>query len=212
MREKHTMAKGSSSGSSASKSLMWMMAALFIGLGALLGAGLFVASRAIHSLGLSAAGAQDGVRTPGGTFRVQKQADVGPGMPLYPRASLLVPDDQAAAAAAKEAQGGIETSAYHTSDAHDSVESWYSQHLSPEFARHEAGDKSEPAIYSSMHISDKDVAFVAQREQMVRVVALSPDSGGTKISLIRYSKPAPAAPAASSAPATISDQPTPPSQ
>lgn len=206
------MAKGPS-GSSASKSLMWMMTALFVGLGTLLGAGLFVASRAIHSLGLSAAGAQDGVRTPGGTFRVQKQTDVGPGMPLYPRASLLVPDDQAAAAAAKEAQKGIETSAYHTSDAHDSVESWYSQHLSPEFARHEAGDKSEPAIYSSMHISEKDVAFVAQREQMVRVVALSADSGGTKISLIRYSKPAPAsAPAAPSAPAASSEQATPPSQ
>lgn len=206
------MAKGPS-GSSASKSLMWMMTALFVGLGTLLGAGLFVASRAIHSLGLSAAGAQDGVRTPGGTFRVQKQTDVGPGMPLYPRASLLVPDDQAAAAAAKEAQKGIETSAYHTSDAHDSVESWYSQHLSPEFARHEAGDKSEPAIYSSMHISEKDVAFVAQREQMVRVVELSADSGGTKISLIRYSKPTPAsAPAAPSAPTASSDQAPPPSQ
>ena len=126
------MAEGSSSGnSSSSKSLMWMMIALFLGLGLLLTGGLFVASRVVHSLGLSAASAKDTVRTPGGTFRLEKETEVGPGLPIYPRSSLVVPDDDAATAAIKQARNGIETSTYHTTDLRDYVESWYTGHLSP---------------------------------------------------------------------------------
>lgn len=198
------MAKGSSSGnsgnSSSSKSLMWMMIALFTGLGILLAGGLFVAGRAVRSMGLSAASAKDTVRTPGGTFRLEKETEVGPGLPLYPRSSLIVPDDQAAMAAIKQAQNGFNTSTYHTTDSRDAVDSWYSKHLSPEFTRHDAGEKPAPEIFSDARVSGDDIAFMAERDQMVRIVALSFDSGGTKISLIRFEKPSTApAPAAGSA-------------
>ena len=94
------MAEGSSSGnSSSSKSLMWMMIGLFTGIGVLLAGGLFVASRVVRSMGLSAASAKDTVRTPGGSFRMEKETQVGPGLPVYPRSSLIVPDDEAAMAA-----------------------------------------------------------------------------------------------------------------
>jgi len=172
---------------------MWMMIALFVGLGLLLAGGLFVAGRVVRSLGLSAARAKDTVRTPEGTFRLQKEAEVGPGLPVYPRASLVVPDDDAAAAAIKQAQNGIETSIYHTTDLRDYVDTWYTGHLSPEFTRHSPGDKSGPTILSDAHVSDEDITFVAERDQMVRVVSLSPDSGGTRISLIRFNKSSPAA-------------------
>jgi len=191
------MAKGSSSGSSgnasASKSLMWMMIALFTGLGILLAGGLFVAGRAVRSMGLSAASAKDTVRTPGGTFRLEKEGAVGPGLPVYPRSSLIVPDDEAAMAAIKQVQNGFNTSTYHTTDSRDSVDSWYSKHLSPEFTRHDAGEKPAPEIFGDARVSGDDIAFMAEREQMVRIVALSFDSGGTKISLIRFEKPSPAA-------------------
>ncbi len=187
------MAEGSSSGnSSSSKSLMWMMIGLFTGLAILLAGGLFVASRVVGSMGLSAASAKDTVRTPGGSFRLEKETEVGPGLPVYPRSSLIVPDDAAAAAAVKEAQSGIETSTYHTNDTRDFVDEWYSKHLSPEFTRRDTGEKPVPAIFSDARVSDNDLAFVAEREQMVRIVALSLESGGTKISLIRFSKPSPA--------------------
>jgi hypothetical protein len=187
------MAEGSVSGnSSSSKSLMWMMIGLFIGLAVLLAGGLFLASRVVRSMGLSAASARDTVRTPGGSFRLEKETEVGPGLPVYPRSSLVVPDDDAAAAAIKQAQNGIQISTYHTTDTRDFVDEWYSKHLSPEFTRRDAGDKPVPAIFSDARVSDSDIAFVAEREQMVRIVALSLDSGGTKISLIRFSKSSPA--------------------
>ncbi|MGB9464400.1 MAG: hypothetical protein WBR10_04760 [Candidatus Acidiferrum sp.] len=196
------MAEGSSSGnSSSSKSLMWMMIGLFTGLGILLAGGLFVASRVVRSMGLTAASARDTVRTPGGSFRLEKETAVGPGLPVYPRSSLIVPDDEEAMAAVKQAQNGIETSNYHTTDVRDFVDNWYKEHLSPEFTRHDAGDKPVPEIFRDARVSDEDIAFVAERDQMVRVVALSLDSGGTKISLIRFSKSGtePAAPAESPA-------------
>jgi hypothetical protein len=186
------MAEGSSSGnSSSSKSLMWMMIGLFTGLALLLASGLFVASRVVRSMGLTAANAANTVRTPGGSFRVSKETEVGPGLPVYPRSSLIVPDDDTAATAVKQAQNGIESSTYHTTDTREFVDDWYSKHLSPEFTRHGAGDRPVPAIFSNTSVSDNDVAFVAERDQLVRIVALVLDSGGTKISLIRLSKSSP---------------------
>jgi hypothetical protein len=186
------MAEKSSSGnSSSSKSLMWMMIALFTGLGILLGGGLFVASRVLRTMGLTAASAKDTIRTPGGTFRLEKETEVGPGLPIYPRSSLVVPDDETAAAAVRQAQSGIETSLYHTTDLRDYVDTWYTGHLSPEYTRHNPGDKTYPEALSEARVSDQDITFVAEREQMVRIVALSQDSGGTKISLIRFKNSSP---------------------
>ncbi len=194
------MATGSTSGnSSSSKSLMWMMIAVYSGLAVLLAGGLFIASRVVRSMGLAAANARETVRTPGGSFRLQRETEVGPGLPVYPRSSLVVPDDAAAAAAVKQAQNGVETSMYHTTDTREFVDEWYSKHLSPEFTRRDAGEKPVPEIFSETSVANNDIAFVAEREQMVRVVALSMDSGGTKISLIRFSK---ALPAAEKAPAS----------
>ena len=184
------MAEASTSGnSSSSKSLMWMMIALFAGLAVLLAGGLFVASRVIRSMGLTAANAMNTVRTPGGSLRLEKEGEMGAGLPVYPRSSLIVPDDSTAATAVKQARNGIETSTYHTTDTRDFVDEWYGKHLSPAFTRRDAGDKPVPAIFSDAQVSDSDIAFVAERGQTVGIVALSLDSGGTKISLIRFSKP-----------------------
>jgi hypothetical protein len=203
------MAEGSSSGnSSSSKSLMWMMIGLFTGLAILLASGLFVASRVVGSMGLSAASPKDTVRTPGGNFRLEKETEVGPGLPVYTRSSLIVPDDAAAAAAVRQAQSGIETSTYHSNDTRDLVDQWYRKHLSPEFTRRDAGERPVPAIFSEARISDNDIAFVAEREQMLRIVALSEDSGGTRISLIRFSKSSPTSTASPAAPQPAPSQPT----
>lgn len=202
------MAKEAAQGnSSASKSLMWMMIALFTGLAVLLAGGLFVASRVVRSMGLAATTAKDTIHTPGGTFRLEKENEVGPGLPIYPRAALVVPDEDDAAAAIKQTQNGIEKSLYHTTDMRDYVDTWYKEHLSPEYTRHDPGDKPSPELLGGATVTDDDVCFVAERNQKIRIVLLSLDTGGTKISLIRYDKPGPGE---DSAPAA--DQPAPAQQ
>jgi hypothetical protein len=165
-----------------------------------------VASRVVRSMGLSAASSAETMRTPGGGFRLEKENEVGPSMPLYPRSSLVVPDENAAGAAIKQAQNGIETSTYHTTDVRDYVDTWYAGHLSPEFTRHSAGDKPVPEVFSNAGLDDDVISFVAERDQMIRVVALTSDSGGTMISLIRLNK---STQGADASPAVAAPQPAP---
>ena len=185
------MSEGSVSGeSSSSKSLMWMMIAFFAGLGILLGGGMFLASRISKVAGISASMSKDTRRTPAGSFRLERESAVGPGLPVYPGSSLLVPGENQAAEALQNSRKGIEEVDYHTNDTRDSVDEWYSKHLSSEFHRHDAGEMPLPDVFQNMRVSQSDIAFAAQRGQQVRIVALSLDAGGTKISLIRLDKAA----------------------
>jgi len=72
----------------------------------------------------------------------------------------------------------------------DFVDQWYTKHLSAEFQRHDAGETPLPEIFHNVNVSGSDIAFVAERGQRVSIVALSLDAAGTKISLIRFEKPA----------------------
>lgn len=184
------MADTSAGESSSSKSLLWMMLAFFGGLGILLGGGMLLASRVMHTAGLSAAMNKNTMHTPVGSYRLEKESAVGPGMPLYPHAFLIVPGEDNAAQAIHNAKIGVDAVNYHSADLRDTVDAWYSKHLGPEFQRHDAGETPTPSIYQDLPVSDKDIAFVAQRGLQVRIVALSLDATGTKITLIRFDKPA----------------------
>jgi hypothetical protein len=187
-----------SGSSSVSKKLMWMMIALFGGMAVMLGGGLFMAGRLARSMGMAAGTPKDTVKSPIGSFRMEKADQVGPGLPVYPRSSLELPGEAAAATAVKDNQAGMEGVAYHSGDTRESVDEWYSKHLSPQFTRHDAGEKPAPQVYTDARLSDSDVVFVAEHGQQVRLVALSLDPSGTKISLIHFDRPS--APASTTQP------------
>jgi hypothetical protein len=185
------MAGESVSGSSSvSKKLLWMMIALFAGMALLMGGGLFMAGRVVRSMGLAATTPKDTIKTPVGSFRLQKMDQEGPGLPVYPRSSLELPGESAAGEAIKDNQNGMSSAFYHTADTRDSVDGWYSKHLSPQFTRHEAGEKPAPDIFHDARLAESDVVFIAEHGQQVRLVGLSVDPTGTKISLIHFDKPA----------------------
>jgi hypothetical protein len=185
------MSETSAGNSSSSKSLMFMTLALFAGFGVMLGGGLFIAKRLAQTMGLAAAsGTKNTVRTPIGSFRMEKEDQVGPGLPVYPRASLEVPSDTSIAQALSDSKNGVIVVAYHTDDTREFVESWYMKHLSPEFSRHQGSEKSFPDAFRNVSIGVGDVAFLAERNNNARVVTLSEDSNGTKITLIQTSSPA----------------------
>jgi hypothetical protein len=167
-----------------------MMIALFAGIGILLGGGMFTASRVVRTLGLSAVTEKDTLRVPGGSLRLQKESQMGPGLPVFPGATLVLPDENATKETLKQARSGVSTVLYHTADSRAVVDNWYASHLGPEFARHDAGENPLPAIFRDARVSDSDIAFVAERNRQVRIVALSLDSEGTKISLVRSDPPA----------------------
>jgi hypothetical protein len=182
------MAESMTTDNSTSRSLMWMMMAVLGGLGIMLIGGLFLANKRVRSVGLSAAISRDTVHTPKGSFRYERQAEVGPSMPVYPTAALVLPSDKAASEAIKESQQGIRSVTYQTHDTRDAVDVWYSKHLSAEYSRHDAGEKPLPEVFHEGRVADSDIAFVAERGKQVRIVALSIDATGTSISLVSFDK------------------------
>jgi hypothetical protein len=169
---------------------MFMTIAVFLGLSCLLGGGLFFANRVVRSVGLVAATSKDTIHTPGGSYRIEKQTDVGPGLPVYPNTEMVLPTERVAAAALQARKSGITAVTYQSPDTRDSVEDWYVKHLGPEFTRHEGGEKSLPEIFREVRVSDGDVAFLAERGRQVRIVSLSVSPKGTSISLFRFTKSA----------------------
>ena len=177
-----------------------MMIAMTVGFCVLLGGGLLMASRVITAMGLRAGTDKATVRTPIGEFRFEKATEVGPGLPVYPAASLVLPGAAAAHLPANDDQPQVIASTYHTNSSREYVATWYLEHLSPEFVRQDPGPKKLPEVLRDSHVADEDIAFVGERGEQVRLVALTVDDTGTKITLLRsYNKPptpAPAQPAA----------------
>jgi hypothetical protein len=193
------MAKSSSvsGGGPSSQSLLFMMIAMTIGFCVLLGGGLLMASRVINALGLRSGSDKTTVRTPLGEFRIEKAKEVGPGLPVYPAATLVLPGAAAAHLSVDDDQPQVISSTYHTNSSREFVVNWYLEHLSPEFVRQDSGPKKLPSAFHDSRISEDDIAFVGERGDQIRVVVLSVNDTGTKISLLRsYTKPPAQAPAA----------------
>ncbi|MGA2813662.1 MAG: hypothetical protein ABSG16_19845 [Candidatus Acidiferrum sp.] len=196
------MADSSSSGdSSSSKSLMWMMLALTVGLGVMLGGGLFIANTLLHSMSLAAAtGNKNVVRTPIGSFRVQKQNQNGPGLPVYPRSSLQLPGTDSAGQIVQDAHEGLTEVTYRSADDREAIDAWYSQHLSAEFSRHDASERPLPEAFRAVRVADGDIAFLAERGNNIRALTLSQEANGTRICLMQVQVTAAPNPESSGAP------------
>ncbi len=184
------MAESSAGNSSSSKTLLWMMVAMFAVVGILLGGGFSLTSRMLRAMGMRATSSQDTLHTPQGNLRMERENQVGPGLPVYPRSSMVLPGEAAVAEAARNIRNGVSLVRYHSTDSRDFVDNWYSQHLSSEFKRRNAGENPAPENLRNAGVSGDETAFVAERGAQTRIVAISADATGTMISLIRMDKPA----------------------
>src|ERR1700731_4189919 len=162
-----------------------MMIGMTGGFCILLGGALLMTSRVINALGLRAGSDKTTVRTPLGEFRVEKAREVGPGLPVYPAATLVLPGTAAAHLQLDDDRPQVLASTYHSNASREYVASWFLEDVSPEFARQESGPKKLPEALRDSRISDDDIAFVGERGDQVRAVSLAAENTGTKITLLR---------------------------
>lgn len=179
------MSDSLSTGDSSAKSLLWMTLALFAGFGVLLGGGLFMASHLVHSLGLAAATGKNTLRTPEGGFRMERTGEVGPGLPVYPNTSLELPANDDTVKVLQDARNGVAVVTYRSTDDRSVVEDWYVQHLGAEYTRHSGSEQPFAEPFQDVHVAEGDIAFLAVRNENIRVVELSTDATGTTIHLLR---------------------------
>lgn len=184
------MAGTSSAGGSSfsSKSQMGMMIALFGGVAILAGGGVFLTLRIVNAFKLQESGNKATLHTPIGDVRVQKGREIGPGMPVYPHASLVLPRDNVKVDLPEATGFEVRAASYYTTDSRTLVEDWYGQHLSPEFVRHGPQDPPLPDQYKHAQVSKDGIAFVAEHGNQVRIVVLEEDNDGTAIRLVHLGK------------------------
>ncbi|HWZ96311.1 MAG TPA: hypothetical protein VN025_00980 [Candidatus Dormibacteraeota bacterium] len=183
------MADGVTGSSYSSKSLLWMTVGLFASMGILLGGGFFLAGRVMRTAGLIATNDGKTMHTPLGSLRIEREKQMGPILPVYPRGSLVIPGQHEALKEAQEAKNGITRTIYQADDDPDLVDKWYQDHLSNEFKRRGPGESVMLDLFKQLNISESTVAFIADRQGLTRVVTLIPDARGVQISLIRFDQP-----------------------
>ena len=141
-----------------------------------------------RALQFHAASSEATVHTGDGDWRVERPSEVGPGLPVYPEASLVLGGRSGLPTAPKHNQAEVYTTIYHSTDPSEFVDDWYLKHLGPEFAPSNGADQEIPGILHDASISDKDVTFVGERGDQIRIVAIAMDSTGTEIKLVRSTK------------------------
>jgi hypothetical protein len=165
--------------------VIWILAIVGGGFVVLVLAGLLLASLFIRSVHVSETGKQVEIDTPAGALRVNGDQTHPTGLPVYPGAKPR--DSQGAAVELSAASGaslGIATEKYLAPGDLGEVSEWYKQKLGPSYRREEHGSATHREHVSS----DADVAYVYEKGDNVRIVALTKKSDGIEIELVRIGK------------------------
>jgi len=170
-----------------SNAIWWVLGIVAAGIIFMVFCGLMVAGLFIRHLKIKSSGDKVAIETPVGSVSVNGDTPHPTGLEIYPGAVPSSDNKRASVNLSANDTGiGIATEQYQTKDPIDFVQAWYKKHLGPDFHL-ETGDSSMHSN-GGVKLDDKDVSFVDDRHNGVRVVALKKISSGTEITLVRVGK------------------------
>ena len=165
--------------------VLWILAIVGGGFVVLVLGGLLLASMFIRHVHVNQTGSQVEIETPAGALRVNGDQAHATGLPVYPGAKQDKSEGSTVELSAISGAGlGLAAEKYATSDDLDEVSEWYKQQLGPGYKREEHGSATHREHVSS----DADVAYVYEKGDTTRLVALTKKSGGVEIELLRIGK------------------------
>lgn len=171
----------------------WMPWLLGLGAGAvvlLIVGGLLIAGYVARGLRVNETAREVKISTPAGELTVSKTTGGDVGLPVYPGATVFKNGGNVEFRTPEEEERvGLTVAHYRTSDPFAKVEAWYREHLGPEFER---DDKSAGRGKIRIGgIEREGVAYVSDKDDLVRFVALAKKRKGVDIALGRIGKQEP---------------------
>lgn len=127
------------------------------------------------------------IQTPVGSLKVNKDEMHPTGLPVYPGAVRASNEGANVELSAGDEHVGIAAEKYTTQDPLEKVETWYRQRLGTDYRIEKAwnivvGSKRD------IDLGEADIAFVNDRGDQGRVVAIKTIQHGTEIALLRAGK------------------------
>ena len=171
-----------------SQAALWIVVILGCCLAAMIVVGLLAVRLIVHRVRVREAGNRVAIETPVGSINVNKSEAHATGLPVYPGATVSTDNGGSVEISGRDASVGLATETYSTSDEIGKVQDWYRHRLGPEFHVETGGQSHERASKFHMDASDHQAAFVDDRNDGARIVALDTVGEGTKITLVRIGK------------------------
>jgi hypothetical protein len=170
-------------------SLLWWALGLLAAGTAVLGLGAFAAWRVLMpQVEVIRTDSSLAVKTPVGDFKALREGDETT-LPVYPGAELTDPGATIELESPSEDTVSITVAKYRSSDPLDKVDEWYKLQLGPDFEREGTGRMERKRIIYGAEVSADDVAYLFDREEVMKFVILRRKNLSTEIVLVRIGEP-----------------------
>jgi hypothetical protein len=170
----------------------WILGIVVGGILLLVVFGLALAGMFLHHVRLRSNDKNVDLQTPVGEFKVNTDGSHHTGLPLYPGATLVEKDKSNGNAnielSFNDKGVGLAVETYHTDDDLDEVAAWYQKQLGANFRKESPRDLKHSDDDNVSFDSKADVAFVDDKGNHARVVALTKEDDGVKINLVHVGK------------------------
>jgi len=150
--------------------------------------GLLIANLFVKEVHVREGAPQVEIQTPAGQVTLGSVPAESLGLPVYPGATRAESGGGVELTTPQDEKVGVVGVKYSTADALEKVDTWYREHLGPEFQREGPGTKRIAIHAHGVTIGSEDTAFISDRDDLVRVVGLKKRRGGVEIEMVRVGK------------------------
>ncbi len=168
--------------------LWWLLGIAGAALVLLIVGGLLIAGIVLKNVRVNRASREVEISTPAGDVQVRNTPTKDAGLPVYPGAVLDEPGNNVELNFPGEQSLGITVLQYRSSDSLAKVDAWYRERLGSDFERDGPGSKHGKLDERGVIVGRDGVAYVSEKGDLVRFVAIKKKGGGVEIRLGRIGK------------------------
>ena len=168
--------------------LWWLLGITGAAVVLLIVGGLLIAGIVLKNVRVNRATREVEVSTPAGDLQVRNTPTKDAGLPVYPGAVLDEPGKNVELNFPGEQSVGITVVQYRSSDSLARVDAWYRERLGSDFERDGPGSKRGKLDERGVEVGTDGIAYVSERGDLVRFVAIKNKGGGVEIGLGRIGK------------------------